>query len=452
MDELLIAIYARKSLIKDDKDIEGCDSQIFHCQKHADDLLAQSPGKVVAVLREEGRSAFKENLEREEWNKLVKLVQERKVNYIIVREQSRITRLFEVLVPFLVFTRTHDTVAYDYSEKRVISLRGNDKWMTVLKGMVNQEESEKLGDRVRDKMLYKASQGEPPRGRLRKFGYTHAYVPIPKEAKVIRYMAKAYIGGMSFNALARDLNAKGWLHYTHTQWTQDKVRRILEAPEYAGMRSFNGEIVCEKGKWKAIFKPAQHEQIKERMSGNKPLAADSATKYLLVGVLKCGLCGKPLRAQGYKRTPALNRYVCDSAKTGCGKIAVKMAPVDKLVMKLTYGAIALLPAVVGVAEPDFTEEAVAELQREREDYVQARKANKLTLGDFIDFTTDLDRRISELRKAAPRPVLVNDAQEFLDATTDKQRAVIGRMWYLAIKSAGRHGEPFTKERLDYAPR
>lgn len=436
------AIYARISLDKEDTGL-GVERQLEDCRAKAKAL----GWKVVGEYVDNNLSGSKANVVRPEYNKLMDDMKSGKVKALIVYSLDRLTRKPRDLEEFMELADAKGIKLANISGEVDLS-NANGRMVARIMGAVNRQEAERIGERVQRQKLQEAMTGAPPKGRFRAYGYTDEYEVIPEEAAVVKEAAKLFISGMTMHGVSVELNKQGKLHYGGKKWTADSVKRIIRKPEYAALRSFNGEVVA-KGKWKAILTKEQHEQITARLQGNKAFGDSTVTKYLLVGILRCGECGASLRAQGYKDY-AKSRYACDSAKGGCGKIAVRMKAVDKFVQQLTVEAIKKLPEVEAEQVKDLTAKEIERLEAKVTEARQGWKDELITFQDFVEVRQDAEEKIKELRKnqlkkaAAP----VDTSQSFIEASTDKQRATIAKMFgVIGIAPASRKGMPFSPDRI-----
>ncbi|NUR29112.1 MAG: recombinase family protein [Catenulispora sp.] len=176
-----------------------------------------------------------------------------------------------------------------------------------------------------------AAAGRPHGGGRRAFGYEAGMgALIPAESKVVREVFARFLDGETLRAIALDLNAREVPTSLGSAWTVGGVARILDAPRYAGIRVFRGEVRAEDGgyqfgAWEPCVSVEDWEQARALRSGRaaEPAAgkgrsrgrraADAVPRhdYLLTGLVECMACGHSMVGSivgGYRM------YACASTR------------------------------------------------------------------------------------------------------------------------------------------
>jgi site-specific DNA recombinase len=87
------------------------------------------------------------------------------------------------------------------------------------------------------------SAGRPHGGGRRAYGYEAGMRGlIPGEAAVVREVFVRFLDGETLRAIAWDLNVRGVVGTGGGLWSGSRVARLIDAPRYAGLRVFHGEI------------------------------------------------------------------------------------------------------------------------------------------------------------------------------------------------------------------
>jgi len=153
---------------------------------------------------------------------------------------------------------------------------------------------------------------------------------IPAESKVVREVFARFLEGETLRAIALDLNAREVPTSLGSAWTVGGVARILDAPRYAGIRVFRGEVRAEDGgyqfgAWEPCVSVEDWERARALRSGRavEPAAgkgrsrgrraADTVQRhdYLLTGLVECMACGHSMVGSivgGYRM------YACASTR------------------------------------------------------------------------------------------------------------------------------------------
>ena len=187
-----------------------------------------------------------------------------------------------------------------------------------------------------------AAAGRPHGGGRRAFGYEPGMgALIPAESKVVREIFSRFLEGETLRAIALDLNAREVPTALGSAWTVGGVARILDAPRYAGVRVFRGQVRGDdggylRGAWEPCVSVEDWERARALRSGrgSRPGgraggfgtagSADGADggrnesgrwgqrhDYLLTGLVECMACGHSMVGSvvaGYRM------YACASTR------------------------------------------------------------------------------------------------------------------------------------------
>lgn len=430
MSTLEAAAYLRKSVVKDDKDAESIDVQWDNCKKSSDGFGWHVPDHLKFV--DEGISASK-GLLRPDWLRMLALIEAGKIKRIVVRDQARLSRADIELFIFLNTIEKYDVEVRDTSGRQI-----RDDLQTKVKALVDHDYAKTVAKNVKEKKKYQAEQGQHQKHRHRPYAYTAGYEEmIESEAKVLREAGRRYLAGEGLFGITQDFTARGIYKYSGKRWTTSDLSKLLGRPEYAGIRRYDGEEVAV-GNWPCVWDKDQkkaeayYRKLKAKLDANKPFANTTARKHLLAGILVCAECAVTLGG-------AAGKYACKKYRGGCSKVSRDMKALEKFFIDLTYEAIKQLPKVDEATEVDSTEDEIAKLEAMIEETRAAYKAGDISLTDFVDVRKDADVKIKELKKAEAKIELpVDDAEAFLKASVDKQRATIKTMFgVVGVKPSGK---------------
>ncbi|NUR59854.1 MAG: hypothetical protein HOV87_14460, partial [Catenulispora sp.] len=172
-----------------------------------------------------------------------------------------------------------------------------------------------------------AAAGRPHGGGRRAFGYEAGMrALIPAESKVVREIFARFLEGETLRAIALDLNGRQVPTALGSAWTVGGVARILDAPRYAGIRVFRGQLRAEdgsylRGAWEPCISIEDWERARTLRSGrgfrqagdgNDPgRGGQQRHDYLLTGLVECMACGHSMVGSvvgGYRM------YACASTR------------------------------------------------------------------------------------------------------------------------------------------
>jgi DNA invertase Pin-like site-specific DNA recombinase len=162
-------------------------------------------------------------------------------------------------------------------------------------------------------------------------------------APIIRRMFALGLEGLSYSAIARQLNAEGhttrpWPGGKHPHnglpWASESVGDKLSNPVYTAVLALNRKYPDEQhipGNWDPIIDTADFDRLgaKATMRSRKPTGRPT-NRYLLSGLARCDVCGRPMysRKSNYPRKDGTYRktYICVN-RYGKGGTC-RAAPVD----------------------------------------------------------------------------------------------------------------------------
>ena len=248
---------------------------------------------------------------------------------------------------------------YFHSEESKDAFAGAmSKVFLILASVFAEIEGQRFVQRARDRVAQYRHQprwayGVPPFGFL--------VVGPEGKAKVLAHDADAqvvlhgaaerFLAGGSLTGITTKLNDDGvlspqdWNRHRGgkptrgTRWTVDKLKAMLRNPATQGIKTANGKRVLDaEGQpvmvGPASFDPETWARIQSELSqrSQSPRQRRHSTNPLL-GVAKCGLCGKNMR-QRSQTTPAgvtHRYYVCGASPKACPRVSVVADDVEETV-------------------------------------------------------------------------------------------------------------------------
>lgn len=247
--------------------------------------------------------------------------------------------------------------------------------------------SEDTSRRVARAAVADAEAGTLVRGGRRRYGWQHDGITrVPVEAAVIERMREMVMDGRSVGTVATTMRREGIPTVTGAPWTRPVVMQILRSPRLAGIRSYSGRFhevrpsahdwrlravrkdgAYVYGKWDTILLTEDWEALQialdehQENSGRIRRVDPGAycRKYLLSGILRCGLCGGRMTGRNIRDIPT---YCCRPKDMGgCNGVSRNAKKVDAAVLALVEDHFrsldppAITPAVVSSPEwPDLS--------------------------------------------------------------------------------------------------
>ncbi len=166
-----------------------------------------------------------------------------------------------------------------------------------IRGAVSEYEREKITERMKRGQIQKAKQGRPPIG-VYHYGYdydpaTEKITINKREAKVVRYIYKSLVQGMTPAAIAIILTDDPTIPTKTGKnfWHRQVVRQILMNPSYKGEWNYKDYIIPMP----VIIEPELWEQAQKILNESlRTWSRKAKRQYLLSGLLVCGDCGQTM--------------------------------------------------------------------------------------------------------------------------------------------------------------
>jgi site-specific DNA recombinase len=323
-DELgLAAIYCRVAPLRD-PDQTPVDRQEEVCQGIVADLGAVAPGRLVFL--DNARAAWLPGRRRPGWEAMLAAARAGLFARLVVYRPERLLRHPDDLLELFAAVRSHrielagHTEGWDLADRAALGALRERAERAVREALL-------VSEKARAAHAQAAEAGRAHGGGRRPYGYARGMGElIEAEARVVREIYARYLGGEPQRALARELNERGVPTALGELWAPGKVTRILDAPRYAGIRVFRGQIVLlpdgsyQMGAWPACVNLDQWERVRQLRA---KAARDAANRrpdqrYLLTGLVECTGCGNSMVGSivnGYRMYACTTHYRVDAA--GC---------------------------------------------------------------------------------------------------------------------------------------
>jgi DNA invertase Pin-like site-specific DNA recombinase len=321
---------------------------------------------------------------------------------------------------------------------KVISVTENiedDKFAVILEAMLEamaEYYSLNLADEVKKGMTEKARRGEPL--TIAPFGYRmddKKLLPHAEQAEIVKDIFAKYLSGVSMFQIAKGLNAYGVRTNRGNRVDNRFIEYILQNPVYIGKIRWNptGKTRRNYGHPDLMIVDGGHEPLiplETWAEAQRKLQTDRAQRpphnraasasHWLVGLVKCGNCGKGLVRNGR------DYLQCRGYAGGtCGvSHALRIPDAERVIAgKLVADGSGAVPLHVSVdggkaAAAPHIDKALNLCQRRLERFKEAYSAGIDTLEEYgrnkAVITTEIERLEKEktARAETPEPVLDYD--------------------------------------------
>lgn len=284
-------------------------------------LAARRGWQVVERYVDQDVSAYSGGV-RPGYRRMLGDIEGREIDAVVVWHLDRLHRQPKELEEFLDVCDASGQVALE-SVTGTVDLATHDGRFTArILGAVAKKESDDKSRRIRRKHEEIAAAGGVSGGGSRPFGYEADKRKLRlDEAGVVRECTTRLLAGEAVRSICASLNERGIETSAGGQWSPQTLRRLLMSARISGQREHKGEIVAPAS-WPAIITPAETERIRALLTDPARRTNKTARRYLLVRLLRCGLCGATLVSR--PRQDSTRRYVCASGPgfSGCGRITI----------------------------------------------------------------------------------------------------------------------------------
>ena len=267
---------------------------------------------------------------------------------ILVWKFSRFTRKREHAVAFKSMLRRKGISVVSITEHADDSPTG--KLMEAIIESVDEFYSENLAQDVVRGMRESASRGFFLASKA-PFGYKRVKVSDgvkerptlevePATAPVVKEMFESSLRGSDLKEICKALNGRG-ITNRGKRWNKGGLHYLLTNEAYTGTavwgRTSKGEKTQDpvrvEGAWPALVSRELFDDVQQAMRDRAPKAQRPArvgSKFLLSGLLKCGVCGRPYSGQGAK-SGQFAYYICGTLlREGAGTCSARYLNAPRL--------------------------------------------------------------------------------------------------------------------------
>ena len=320
------------------------------------------------------------------------------------------------------------------------STRRGHKLQAGLTGIIGEAFRDMVRDRTRSALESRAKDQRPTGGKC--YGYSDGAV-VSAQAALVREIFERFAEGASCRAIAADLNARrvpspgsewkrnarrrgGWMgsavramlrnerytgtvHWNTSEWVKDpdtgkRSRRMRPRSEWITHKDEALRIVSDE-----LFERAQR---RTRLGGDQRLKSGGKPKYLLSGLLECGVCGSHY-IMSDPRSYACSGHIGGHTCTNTIRIRRDIAE-----------AVILDPIRRELLAPERVERMAQEIARLYAEKARARHSGAVRAPQELQ---DLDARLTRLRDRLRRgdpDMTTDEVQAAIDRAEQKRRELI----------------------------
>lgn len=267
-------------------------------------------------------------LKRDEFNKMIKLCKDKKIDMILVKSISRFARN---TVDCLHYTRMLKALGVDvfFEEQGIHSIKSDAEFYISIYGTIAQSESENISANVKWGKLQSAKEGKVVFSYKNFLGYRKGAAGKPEideeQAETVRMIYDRFLAGDSLKQIAEKLQKEQRFSPAgKSEWSTSTIRSILSNEKYKGDAIINKtftvdcltkEVRKNRGERPKYYVENSHtaiidaetfgraqEELARRIGkkkvkeiGTKTEQGKYSSKYALTDLLVCGECHTPYR-------------------------------------------------------------------------------------------------------------------------------------------------------------
>ncbi len=273
---------------------------------------------IESGLRRSGRKSL---------DKLLKKAAKGKIDYIITKSISRVSRDTLEILKITRFLRERG-INMHFENEKLDSIEADKEFEITLRGMLAQDESRNISENIKWGIQRKFEKGEIYTKYKNFMGYTCVdgeIVIVPEQAEVVRKIFDLYLQGLTLGQIKDYLEAQGIKTVTGKEiWDTKTIQRMLTNEKYKGDTMFQktftedfmtgkkSKNIGQRNKYyvkdshAAIVSAEIYDKVQEEMAKRARLVtSEDGTveisgskyngKYFLGNLLVCGDCGASYR-------------------------------------------------------------------------------------------------------------------------------------------------------------
>jgi site-specific DNA recombinase len=395
-------IYARISSDREGDGL-GVRRQIADCE-----ALAERKGwEVVDRYVDDDVSAWN-GRGRPEYRRLLDNIRSGALDAIVVWHLDRLHRQPKELEEFFEVVDASGLTRLASVTGDVDLATDDGRFMARILGAVARKESDDKSRRIRRKAEEIALSGRVGGGGTRPYGFETDRVTVREsEAAVIRDCVARFLAGEAIRSICADLNKRRIPTVSGGYWKTQVLRTLIGSPRISGQREHRGEIVAD-AVWPAIVSPSDTARVRAILSDPSRRTNRSARRYLLVRLLRCGLCGEALVAR--PASGGIRRYICARGPnfTGCGHTFIQADTLELFIVEAVLYRLDTPELAAALArsnsDPDVDrcQAELDEAQAHLDELARAYGNRSIGLSEWLAAREPIEARVSAAKKQLAR--------------------------------------------------
>ncbi len=319
--KLRVAAYCRVSTSGPEQ-MHSLEIQISAYKK----MIKGNPNWLFAGIYYDIESGLRRN-GRKSLNKLLKKAAEGKIDYIITKSISRVSRDTLEILQIIRFLRERG-INMHFENEKLDSIEADKEFEITLRGMLVQDESRNISENIQWGIQRKFEKGEIYTKYKNFMGYTCVdgeIVIVPEQAEVVRKIFDLHLQGLTLGQIKAYLEVQGIKTVTGKDiWDTKTIQRMLTNEKYKGdtmlQKTFSEDFMAGKKRRNdgqrnmyyvkdshpAIVSAEIFDKVQEEMAKRSRLVSNEDGtievngskyngKYIFGNLLVCGDCAASYR-------------------------------------------------------------------------------------------------------------------------------------------------------------
>lgn len=415
--------------------------------------------KLVDIYADEGITGTSME-KRDEFIRMISDCEKGKIKRIVVKSVSRFARNTEELILSIRKLKELGVSVY-FEEQDIDTDKLTIEMILTFPGIAAQKESETISGNLRWSIRKRMESGRfiqsnPP------YGYklvNKELVIYEEEAKVVRKIFDLYLQGYGKQTIANMLNEEGVpRRFGYNKWHRHSVNYILNNERYMGDALLQKEYTIDTLPFKKVKNRGELPQyyvennnlpilsretfmkVKELSEKREQSYKHKSTKeYLLTGMIHCAECGRTFRRQIVNEKIY---WLCSGRAKGITECKSKRVKEDSIYDAFTYMIIKLYdyrrPLIENIihqieqiqsktSDAYFNikkiDKEIADLATQRLIISRLNTVGKLNLSEYEIQSSELDRKIYELRSKRKKLLAMDENDSLLDELKTLNRII-----------------------------
>ncbi|WP_142965676.1 recombinase family protein [Enterococcus casseliflavus] len=305
------AIYVRVSTLEQAEEGYSIEEQIDKLSKYCE----VKNWDIFKIYKDGGFSGS--TTDRPGLSSLITDSKRKKFQGVLVYKLDRLSRSQKDTLYLIEDVFTANDISFVSLNENFDTSSAFGKAMIGILAVFAQLEREQIKERMVMGKVGRAKSGKAMSWSKVPFGYIYendTYVAHPIQAPIVKQIFDDYMSGISITKLKDKLNDEGHIG-KEINWSYRTIRQTLANPIYAGINRYNGELfegnhegIITKDFFEKVQSELKVRQVAAYEKNNNPRPFQS--KYMLSGIIRCGLCGASLSVgmQAKRKDGSRHRY------------------------------------------------------------------------------------------------------------------------------------------------